>query len=173
MHHELHTEIDIDATPEVVWEVLTDLDRYSDWNPFIASSVGKPEVGETLINSLRTPGGKVMTFKPTVTIVEPAKTFEWFGRFLLPGVFDGRHRFELHVLPNGRTRLVHSEQLKGVIVRVLRKSLDTKTRQSFVDMNKALKTRAEAVALGLARDNSDGLSGPQSVAPAQGSESCF
>ena len=41
MHHELHTEIDIDATPEVVWQVLTDLDRWADWNPFITSSVGQ------------------------------------------------------------------------------------------------------------------------------------
>ncbi len=88
MHHTLHTEIDIDARPELVWKVLTDLDRYAEWNPFITSAVGKPEVGEKLINTLQSPGGKTMTFRPTVTVVEPAKTFEWLGRLGLPGTIS-------------------------------------------------------------------------------------
>jgi uncharacterized protein YndB with AHSA1/START domain len=32
---ELTTFVDIDATPERVWQVLTDLPAYAEWNPFI------------------------------------------------------------------------------------------------------------------------------------------
>lgn len=145
MNHELHTTIDIDATPEVVWKVLTDLDQWTDWNPFITSSVGRPEVGEKLINRMVPPGGKAMTFKPRVTVVEDGTTFEWLGRLVLPGVFDGRHRFELVATPTGGTRLIQGEEFGGVLVRFLRKSLDTQTLQGFELMNTALKTRAEAV----------------------------
>jgi hypothetical protein len=145
MHHELHTEINIDATPEVVWGVLTDLDQWTDWNPFITSSVGQPEVGEKLINRMVPPGGKAMTFKPRVTLVEDATTFEWLGKFGLSGLFDGRHRFELAATPTGGTRLVQAESFSGVLVRFLRKSLDTQTVQGFELMNTALKTRAETV----------------------------
>jgi hypothetical protein len=144
MHHELHTEINIDATPEAVWQVLTDLDRWTDWNPFITSSVGQPEVGEKLVNRMEPPDGKAMTFKPRVTVVEDATTFEWLGRLVLPGVFDGRHRFELAATPTGGTRLTQSEDLDGVLVRFMRKSLDTQTLQGFELMNDALKARAEA-----------------------------
>jgi hypothetical protein len=143
MNHELHTTIDIEATPEIVWEILTDLGRWADWNPFITSSEGRPVVGEKLVNRMVPPGGKAMTFKPRVTVIEDATTFEWLGRLVLPGVFDGRHRFELVATPTGGTRLVQAESFGGVLVRFLRKSLDTQTLQGFELMNAALKTRAE------------------------------
>jgi hypothetical protein len=144
MHHELHTEIDIGAPPEAVWEVLVDLDRYSDWNPFIVSAEGRPEVGERLTNRMQPPGGKGVTFKPTVTVVAPAVTFEWLGRLGLPGIFDGRHRFDLAPSETGGTLVTHSEQLDGILVRFLRKSLDTETLAGFEAMNAALKARVEA-----------------------------
>jgi hypothetical protein len=87
-----------------------------------------------------------MTIKPAVTAVEPAKTFEWLGHLLVRGLFDGRHRFDLEATPAGGTRLVHGEKFSGVLVRFLRKSLDTQTQAGFKAMNAALKTRAEAVA---------------------------
>jgi len=144
MRHELHTEIDIHATPETVWNILTDLEHYPEWNPFIVQSRGHVAVGNELINRMQPPGGKATTFKPTVTAVDAAQTFEWLGRLGVPGVFDGRHRFELEPTPSGGTRVVHAEQFQGVLVRLLRKSLDTRTNAGFEAMNAALKTRAEA-----------------------------
>ena len=147
MHHELHTEIDIDAKPEVVWQVLTDLDRYPEWNPFITSAVGTPEVGAKLVNRMEPPGGKAMTFKPQVTVVEDGETFEWLGTLGFSGVFDGRHRFDIEASPTG-TKLIQSESFDGVLVRFMRKSLDTQTKAGFEAMNAALKARAEPVTAG-------------------------
>ena len=144
MHHELHTEIEIDAPAQTVWTVLTDLDQYSEWNPFIVEASGDVEVGKRLVNRLRPPGGRAMTIKPAVTAVETAKTFEWLGHLGFPGVFDGRHRFDLEATPSGGTKLVQSEQFNGVLVRVMRKMLDNQTRDGFEAMNSALKARAEA-----------------------------
>ena len=85
-----------------------------------------------------------MTFRPTITAVEANQTFEWLGRLVLPGVFDGRHRFELRATPNGGTRLVHTEDLNGLLVRFMRKSLDSQTKRGFEAMNTQLKAQAEA-----------------------------
>lgn len=143
MTHELHTEIEIDAPPETVWAILTDLDAYPDWNPFITSSDGDVVEGTKLVNRMEPPGGKAMTFTPTVTQVDEHRVFEWLGRLGVPGVFDGRHRFEL--VPNGNgTRLIQSEHFRGVLVPFLKRSLDTNTVAGFEAMNGALKDRAEA-----------------------------
>lgn len=146
MHHELHTEITIDAPIEIVWDLLVDLERYDEWNPFVVESAGRVAVGERLVNRMKPPGGKTMTFKPIVTEVEPGRTFEWLGRLGLPGIFDARHRFDLRPTSSDSTTFVQTEQFDGLLVRAMRSGLDTRTKAGFEAMNQALKTRAEATA---------------------------
>ncbi len=141
MHHTITTEIEIDAPPADVWAVLVDLDRYDEWNPFITEAAGEVKVGERLTNRMQPPDGRAMTFRPAVTVVEPDETLEWLGHLGVSGVFDGRHRFSLAALPDGRTRLVQSEQFSGLLVRPMRKQLDGGTVAGFEAMNEALAAR--------------------------------
>jgi hypothetical protein len=145
VRHRVDTQIEIEAPPSVVWSVLTDFARFPDWNPFIVSVEGDPVVGGRLTNRLEPPGGKPMTFRPTVTVVEHEHVFEWLGRLGIPGLFDGRHRFEIEPTATG-SRFTQTESFSGILVRLMRASLDTHTAQGFVAMNTALKTRAEAEA---------------------------
>jgi hypothetical protein len=155
LRHQLTTEITIDATPVEVWNILTDLDEYQSWNPFITSSQGRVAVGQRLTNRMEPPGGRAATFKPTVTVADPATTFEWLGRLGLPGIFEGRHRFELHPTTDGGTRLIHREHFFGLLVPMLRSSLNAETKQGFELMNEALKARAESTV----RDQRSGSKG--------------
>ena len=45
---ELHSEIEIDASAELIWSILTDFASYSEWNPFVREISGEPKVGERL-----------------------------------------------------------------------------------------------------------------------------
>ena len=143
MHHELHTEVTIDAPPEVVWDILTDLDRYEEWNPFIIAGEGTVVVGSTLELRMQNPGSKAVTMRPRVTEVETGQRFEWLGHLLVPGIFDGRHRFEL-TAADGGTKLVHREEFSGLAVRLFRSWLDDKTGKGFLAFNDALAARARA-----------------------------
>ena len=143
MKYALHSEIGIDAAPERVWEILIDFASYEDWNPFIISSRGEPEVGTRLVNRMQPPGGRVFTFKPTVTAVEEGQVFEWLGHMMIPGLFDGRHHFEIRSSGTG-TVFTQDEYFSGVLVRLMRKNLDGPTSEGFHAMNQALKERAEA-----------------------------
>ena len=140
---ELTTEIEIDAPAGRVWAILTDLGQYEEWNPFIRDATGDVKPGSRLSVSIEPPGGRAMTFRPTVTLVSPGREFRWLGRFLMPGLFDGEHIFEVAPAGEGRTRLVQREQFRGVLVPLLWTGLATSTRQGFEAMNDALKKRAE------------------------------
>lgn len=139
---ELYTDIHIDAPRDHVWTVLVDFDRYSEWNPFLVEVLGTAEPGADLRVTLSPPGRRALTMKPTVTEVAPARALEWLGRLGPRGLFDGRHRFELHDAPNG-SRLIQREVFTGVLVPLFRRTLEERTVRGFVAMNAALKRRAE------------------------------
>ena len=141
---ELHTEIEIQAPADRVWQILTDLTQYPSWNPFITEAEGEVREGATLTVRIAPPGGNPMTFTPTVLRATPNEEFRWLGRLVLPGIFDGEHRFELTPTPEGGTHLVQSERFRGFLVPLLWRSLDKNTRRGFELMNQALKERAEA-----------------------------
>ena len=140
---ELHTEVEISAPPATVWDVLTDLDAHATWNPFMVQASGDVKVGAKLRILMQPVGGKQTTFKPTVTVVEPTSVFEWLGSLPIPGMFTGRHRFELVPTDDG-TRFVQSESFRGLLLPLLSGMLKTRTKPAFEAMNDALKLRAEA-----------------------------
>jgi hypothetical protein len=139
---ELHSHIEIDATPDEVWQVLVDLERYHEWNPFIVEAQGVVEHGAHLRLVMTPPGGRAATLKPTVTELRSQQVFEWWGHLVVRGLFDGRHRFELQPTQRG-TRVAQTETFTGILVPLLSRSLDTHTAAGFEVMNDALKARVE------------------------------
>jgi hypothetical protein len=142
---ELHSEIVIDASPERVWDVLTDFASYPQWNPFIRRISGELEVGGRLEVRLEPPDSRGITMRPTVLRAEPNRLIRWVGHLLVPGLFDGEHSLAIEPLEEDRVRFVQHEAFKGVLVRLLARSLDTSTLRGFEQMNGALKERAEAL----------------------------
>lgn len=99
--------------------------------------------GATLEVRIAPPGGRAMTFRPTVRAAEPNRELRWLGRLLLPGIFDGEHSLVIEPLDGGRSRFVQSERFAGLLVGALRGMLG-KTERGFEQMNDALRARAEA-----------------------------
>lgn len=143
MAMEITTEIIINASPEKVWAILTDFNNYPNWNPFIKSLEGDVKVGNKISAYIEPPETKGMTFKPKILVFEPNKEFRWVGHLLLPGLFDGKHRFELIDNGDGTTTFRQSEIFKGILVPFFKKQLNDNTRRGFIAMNEQLKILAE------------------------------
>lgn len=141
---QLHTQIDIHATPERIWQVLTDFASYPEWNPFIQQIEGVVAVGEKLRIRVQPPGQSAMRFTPRLLDVKPAQSLRWLGHLLMPGLLDGEHHFGLHPQDHRTTRLVHSESFTGLLVCMMRSKLEH-TQRGFEAMNHTLKARAEAL----------------------------
>ena len=140
----LHTELDIDASPEQVWKILADRQAYPEWNPFIVSSTGELKQGGTITNVLRDTKGAETEFTPKLLAVEPNKELRWIGKIPPGGIFDGEHSFRLEQLPDGRTRLIQEETFRGVAIPFTRSMLNSTIKPQFEAMNQALATRATA-----------------------------
>ena len=91
----IQTEIQINANQEQIWKVLTDLDKYPEWNPFIISARGKVAEGEKLEVRISPPNKKEMAFKPIVLTAKTNSEFRWLGHLLFQGLFDGEHVFTI------------------------------------------------------------------------------
>jgi hypothetical protein len=139
---ELRTEIEFEGTPEEVWEVLTDLPAHAEWNPFIRRVEGDLRIDAKLEVRLEPEGERGITLHPTVLAVEPGRELRWLGHLLVPGIFDGEHRFQIQEVGPGRVRFTQSERFGGILLPLFWKKLrDGGTAKGFRAMNEALAHR--------------------------------
>ena len=139
---ELRTEIEIQATPGKVWQVLTNLDQYPEWNPFIHHAIGKAKVGEKVDITFRE-GSKEMTLHCVVVKVEPNKELRWKYHVALPILFYGEHSFIIEQIESNKVRFIDREIFTGFLVPSQAKDIDTNSKRGFEAMDRALKARAE------------------------------
>jgi hypothetical protein len=140
---ELRTEIEIQAPAEKVWQVLTELDKYPEWNPFICHAVGKAETGKTVDIDFQ-PDGKGLKLHCTVARFQPYGELSWKYHVTHPLLFRGEHIFTIEPLGENRVRFIDREEFNGLLVFTQVKDIDTNTKRGFETMDKALKARAEA-----------------------------
>ncbi len=140
---ELHADIEIQASAERVWQVLTDFASFPQWNPFIRRASGEPKKGARLEVYLQPSGARGMIFRPTVLKAEPNSELRWLGHLLIPGMFDGEHIFTIQRLGVNRVRFVQREIFTGFLVPLFARGLYTDTLRGFKELNRALKIRAE------------------------------
>ena len=150
----IHTEIEVEASEDRVWDVLTDLPRFPEWNPLIPEARGEVKEGAHLRVCISPPGMGRSRYRLRVLTVVPKREFRWLGRFLVKGLIDGDHRFLIEPRGKHRVRLVQSENFSGALVPIVGARLLKNMRRGFDMMNEALKRRAEGAANGTAAADS-------------------
>ena len=143
MASRLRSETAIQASPQRVWDVLTDFAAYPEWNPFIPRITGSLETGSRLDVQLQPPGGRGVRMRPTVQAAEPARELRWLGHLGIPGLFDGEHRFRIEAVGTDRVCFVQEEHFTGLLAPFVLRFVERGTQQGFEAMNQALKARAE------------------------------
>jgi hypothetical protein len=138
---QVRTEIEIDATPERVWHVLTDYAGWSEWNPLLYRAAGRLGVGERVEIAFQGSGSKEINAQCTVVNLEPQRAWSWTYSIISPLLFRGEHSFAVELIDSGRTRFAHHEVFKGLLVPLVLNEAETK--RGFQAMDRALKAQVE------------------------------
>jgi hypothetical protein len=130
------SELEIVANPDLVWEVLTAIDRWPTWNPDVkaASLTGSLAEG-TVFRWKAGPG----TITSTLLRVEPPRLIAWRGKtFGIAAI----HVYQLQ--PRDGTTLVRSEESwEGLLVRIFRGRMQQSLQHSLDAGLRHLRTEAE------------------------------
>jgi hypothetical protein len=140
------TTIPIAASPESVWAILVDFDRWHDWNPSVPDIHGDAQTGSNLTMTLAMPGRPSAKVKATLTDVVPARLLRWHGNVGGDWLFSGTRTFELHPQPDGTVLMTHVEDVRGLLFPVFRALMGSAIQHHHDNLNEALKQRAEASA---------------------------
>lgn len=136
---------DIKATPERVWEVLSDGERWAEWTPSVTSV-------EMLDKPLRV-GGRALIRQPElppakfrITALDPGRSFTWASG--IPGIVYVHAHHSVEPAPNG-ARATLRLRFEGILGGVMgRKMADLNNRYLAMEI------------AGLKRASEDGIRAP-------------
>jgi len=144
MAKSIETEIEINGTATQVWEVLTDFERYPEWNPFILRIAGTLQTGSRLKAVVKTPNLSKITIRPVLLKVNVGQELRWLGHWVFPKVFDGEHLFAIKRVGDSKVKFVQKELFTGLLVPLFWGKMAGNIRLGFESMSQALKKRVES-----------------------------
>lgn len=139
----IEKRLEIEAPAALVWEVITDLKRYPDWNPFCLHCESSLKPGEPI----------TMTVK---LLAKPQKQVEMMLEYdegqrmaycmkPVPGTLSSLRSHEVEAISENRSRYHSYFHLKGWLRVLVLALFREKLESGFAAMSEAIKRRAEAL----------------------------
>jgi hypothetical protein len=137
----IKTAIIINASPEQVWEVLTDFKKLDTWSTSFQGLEGDFCKDGEIEVAFKSPFGGLTKMKKKLFQFEEGRSFAWTGVFLL-GMSD-YHIHSVKELPNGQTEFSQEDGLQGGASFLLGKVLEKQMQKAYVQFNQELKNVVE------------------------------
>ena len=145
MPYEIQNHLTIDAPPEIVWEVITDLTSYREWNSFVPEASSTFEIGSPFAMKVQLFESFAQSQRETVFEFEPGRRFRYGvagGRFS-PVRSSRTHSVE--ACDGGRTSYCSDFEIAGWLSPLVRLLTGRLLQRGFDSMAAGLQTRAEAL----------------------------
>jgi hypothetical protein len=134
------TQVTINATPEVIWRILTDAPAYPDWNSTVTRVDGRIALGQKVTVHVKVSPGRAFPVK--VTAFEAPRRMVWSGGMPL-GLFKGERTFELRPSGASGVQFAMREEYTGLLAPMITKSIPD-LQPAFDEFAACLKARAES-----------------------------
>jgi uncharacterized protein YndB with AHSA1/START domain len=130
------SEVEIAASPDAVWEVLTAFEHWPSWNPKVRSMAVEGPVAAGSVFRWKAGPGAITS---VIQLVDAPQAIAWTGRTL--GI---RAIASWQLEPRGRKTLVRVEEsFEGLLPRLLRRSMQRTLDRSLVDGLRSVKVEVE------------------------------
>ena len=139
-------DLSVDAPADRVWEVVCDLARYPEWNPFVVACASTLAVGDPIAMRVRLFSHWAQPQREQVLEHERGR---WLCYGLPPsrlGALVSRRSHEVVAAGAARTRYRSHFELGGWLAPLVALLLGRRLRAGFGAMSAALKARAETLA---------------------------
>lgn len=144
MPYTIKRAVEIDAPPEVVWDVLVDLPRYAEWNAVTPEVVSTLRPGDPVRIRVRL-GGRELVVTDRIAVVDPRRELAWGADWWVLRV----HRRQLlEPLPGGGARYVSTEAFEGLLAPVVRRVAGKALEAATEELCRVLKAQAEVIRTG-------------------------
>ncbi len=139
----VRAEVEIDAPIERVWQILTDLDGYADWNPFTPRVETTLAIGEPIHLHVRLVGTRLMHRVETVTRNAPY-TLGWEMKLGARSLLHAERVQVLTPIDEGRTHYMTEDCFSGLLRPLVLGLFGRAMERGFSDCALGLKKAAES-----------------------------
>lgn len=127
----------IEAKPEEIWRILTDVNRWPTWNPLVSSAKLSAAFGPGVSFPWKSGG---ITIVSTPVEVVPPRRIVWTGRAIGTRAI---HVWELEPLSARSTQVTTAESFDGWLVRLMKGAMQQKLDSALQSWLEHLKIEAE------------------------------
>ena len=137
--------VEIDAPIERVWDILVDVERYGEWNPFTTRVETNFEIGSP-VDLYVTLGPLKLKQPERIEVVDPPHLLAWSTKVGARFLVAARREQRLEALSETRCRYLTTDAFTGLLTPLVMLLFGRLVRRGFNDMARALKRYAEGVA---------------------------
>ncbi len=143
MPHTIRAEVEIDAPVARVWEILVDLDAYSEWNPFTPRVRSSLRVGDPVEMDVRMHPDRTLARVERVTACEPEARLCWGMKIGTPFLLAAERCQVLTHRGPQRTHYETANRFRGLLLPLMLRLYGDSVQRGFESVALALKKHAE------------------------------
>lgn len=134
--------LEIFTPAEVVWEVISDLSRYGEWNPFCIEAQSTLKPGDTIDMWVKL-AKRPQFQREFITQYDVGRGFAYQMKPVPAGALSSRRSHEISVLDAECCRYHSHFSLQGWLMPLVRGLMGARLQTGFSGMSHAVKQRAE------------------------------
>lgn len=144
--HIVHrSEARISASSEVVWNIIMDLDRYPDWNPYTIGMMSTLKIGDPMVMQVKMSDTLTIEQTENIRVLEQGHKVCWGIDTTTPEFNSGERCQWLEPLPDGGTHWINEDLIEGTANPLVTALFGDSVQNGFDAVGVALKKRAESM----------------------------